>query len=78
VKDIFHDAALPKYVKIYCRGCEKEIGQLYPGTEAQLKEESQSMREELHGHCPYCDRELWPETKKDRAREPAIPLRFFT
>ena len=65
-------------VPIYCRGCEKKIGEVHKGTDEQIAEESKDLREELEGKCPFCGRELWSESKKLEPPVHGIDLRFLT
>jgi len=60
---------------IYCWGCEKPLGQVSTGKEA---EEAPKLRENLGGKCPYCKRDLWPNTQQRAKRVNALSMRMFT
>jgi hypothetical protein len=62
--------------KIYCRGCEMQIGAVPSDPPSQ--EDVKALRERLGGKCPNCGRELWAESKRLPSQEPkAISLRYL-
>jgi len=59
---------------IYCWSCEKPLGSVPTGREA---EESKKLRQELDGKCPRCGRMLWPNAEKRAKEVKALPMKMF-